>query len=208
MADLLISLYKIFSHATGADQEWQKEPFLEQTTSDIETGKLRIAGYKFSITFDSRGKPIVRIGLPSDEPPALVEISRLAMANHQLIFGDWQDPCRHCLSIVQGTKARYSRMSGWYGIHAIAGDAKKLWAKRAAAREPPISEDDLRGMLQIAVDEKEKEPGKVFGVRDARIFLKKTGRPYDDDTMRIVLHNITKREPGRPRTQGKIMCRK
>ena len=62
----------------------------------------------------------------------------------------------------------------------------------------PISEHDMREMLQLA--EANKEPGKVFGVRDAQAVLNKTGRPYDRHTMRTIVNELSLgRGPGRPR---------
>jgi hypothetical protein len=74
----------------------------------------------------------------------------------------------------------------------------KLFRKRPAnGAGRPISEHDMREMLQLA--EANKEPGKVFGVRDAQTLLKKSGRPFDRRTMRTIVNELSSgRGPGRP----------
>ena len=74
----------------------------------------------------------------------------------------------------------------------------KLFRKTPAkGARRPISEHDMREMLQLA--KADKEPGKVFGVRDAQTLLDKTRRPYDRDLMRTIMRNLSGRGPGRPR---------
>ncbi len=74
----------------------------------------------------------------------------------------------------------------------------KLFRERPAkdAGRRPISEHDMREML---LAEANKDPLKVFGVRDAQTLLDKTRRPYDRDLMRTIMRNLSGRGPGRPR---------
>jgi hypothetical protein len=73
----------------------------------------------------------------------------------------------------------------------------RFFRKTAAKAPRPISEHDMREMLQLAVAN--KEPEKVFGVRDAQNLLNKTGRPYNRQWVRNIMKELSfGRRRGRP----------
>jgi hypothetical protein len=211
--------YAAFLRASEADSGLRKESFLEQARHHIAEGRLHASGRRFSIEWTSGALTGVRRMARVISSPDRVDIPPLVMADHRLIFIDGPEvdcqivgasfvECRVVPRVVEvpGLPAGslYGCGSGWGDVRGVASDVERLWPATppsalvaANAGPPPISEHAMRKMLHQA--DTDKEPGSVFGMRDAQTVLDKTGRSYNRNMMRDIVNELSEwRGPGRP----------